>query len=546
MMISHPMRMFCFAALPIFLFYGCMQKRDVLPGGILLTPEHFRHHVDEFNALDDELYINAIPDSASWAFFKHNIPRFDCPDKELELTYYFRWWTFRKHIKNTADGYVITEFLPQVNWSGKHNTISCAAGHHFYEGRWLHDTQYLDNYALFWFRRGGSPRSYSFWAADAIYNYYLVTGDRKLVIELLPDLVENYKQWEAGKTLGGKYRIGMNPDGLFSTIDDRDGMELSIGGHGKRPSINSYMFGDAMAISKIALLAGEPEISSIYREKANSLKSLVQERLWDPSESFFKILSADSSVLSDVRELIGYTPWYFNLPDQEAGCEVAWAQVTESSGFKAPFGPTTAEQRDPRFEVSYSGHECKWNGPSWPYATSVTLTAMANVLNHYPQEVISKSDYFDLLQTYSQSHRRVNDQGVELPWIDENINPFTGEWLARAQLETYDPETGWSDQKGGKERGKDYNHSTFCDLVITGLIGLRPRADGHIEVNPLIPEDQWDWFCLDNVLYHGKIITVIWDKTGKKYRHGKGLRVYEDGVLVAKSKKIIHLIIPTD
>ena len=51
---------------------------------------------------------------------------------------------------------------------------------------------------------------------------------------------------------------------------------------------------------------------------------------------FFKILSADSSVLSDVRELIGYTPWYFNLPDKEIGYEVAWAQVTDSSGFKAP------------------------------------------------------------------------------------------------------------------------------------------------------------------------------------------------------------------
>ena len=165
---------------------------------------------------------------------------------------------------------------------------------------------------------------------------------------------------------------------------------------------------------------------------------------------------------------------------------------------------------------------------------------MANVLNNYPQEVISKSDYFDLLETYSKSHRRINDKGVTVPWIDEDINPFTGEWLARAQLETYDPETGWSDQKGGKERGKDYNHSTFCDLVISGLVGLRPRGDGLIEVNPLIPEDQWDWFCLDNILYRGNILTIVWDKTGKKYHTGKGFRVYEDGVLILKSKNYVR------
>ena len=31
-----------------------------------------------------------------------------------------------------------------------------------YEGRWLHDPKYLDDYTTFWFRRGGDPRRYSF------------------------------------------------------------------------------------------------------------------------------------------------------------------------------------------------------------------------------------------------------------------------------------------------------------------------------------------------------------------------------------------------
>jgi len=38
---------------------------------------------------------------------------------------------------------------------------------------------------------------------------------------------------------------------------------------------------------------------------------------------------------------------------------------------------------------------------------------------------------------------------------------------------------------------KDYNHSTFCDLLISGLAGLRARSDGTIEVNPLARES-WD------------------------------------------------------
>ncbi|MFT4549404.1 MAG: hypothetical protein ACI9UA_004830 [Pseudoalteromonas tetraodonis] len=77
----------------------------------------------------------------------------------------------------------------------------------------------------------------------------------------------------------------------------------------------------------------------------------------------------------------------------------------DPEGFFAPFGPTVAEQRHPKFAVSYTGHECQWNGSSWPFATTVTLTAMANVLNDYPQQVVSSKDYFETLKIYTKSHR---------------------------------------------------------------------------------------------------------------------------------------------
>ena len=39
-------------------------------------------------------------------------------------------------------------------------------------------------------------------------------------------------------------------------------------------------------------------------------------------------------------------------------------------------------------------------------------------------------------------------------------------------------------QHGIPQRGKDYNHSTYCDGVVTGLCGLVPRADEAVEVDP--------------------------------------------------------------
>ena len=105
-------------------------------GPLVLDHETLKGYLEQFNADDEELYSN-IKNKDAFNFLALNIPLFECPDEDFQRTWYFRWWTYRKHVKSTEDGYVITEFLPKVPWSGKHNTINCPAAHHVYEGRWL-------------------------------------------------------------------------------------------------------------------------------------------------------------------------------------------------------------------------------------------------------------------------------------------------------------------------------------------------------------------------------------------------------------------------
>ena len=498
----------------------------------LLKAEDFKHHIEQFNTNDRELYKGAIDNAAAWEFLRERMPLFECPDADITLSYYFRWWTYRKHIKKTPAGFIVDEFLPDVSWAGKYNSINCAAGHHIYEGRWLRDTAILDDYDAFWFGKGGNPRSYSFWAADAIWQRYCVTGDNSEALRLLPALIANFGEWEKSRH---------DANGLYWQIDDRDGMEASIGGSAYRATINSYQFGDARAIANIAELAGKTNVATEFRQKAASIKTLVQEKLWDTDAQFFKVLPrGENTQLVDVRELHGFTPWYFNLPDPQF--HVAWKQLTDSRGFAAPFGFTTAEQRHPQFALSYQGHECQWNGPVWPYATSITLTGLANLLNGPSQDVISARDYFAALRTYAKSQRLKLDDGRIVPWIDENQNPLTGDWISRTRLKSWKNNT-WDAGKGGEERGKDYNHSTFCDLVITGLCGLRPRADNTVEVNPLTPVE-WPYFCIDRIPYHGHELSIFYDAGGTRYNKGKGLHVLVDGHEISSSKTPRRLTAP--
>jgi len=123
-------------------------------------------------------------------------------------------------------------------------------------------------------------------------------------------------------------------------------------------------------------------------------------------------------------------------------------------------------------------------------------------------------------------------------WIDEDQHPYTGDWMARTILKN----ASWPEKKGGRERGKDYNHSTFIDLLITGLLGFRPRADGKIiDINPLLPLGEFSYFCIDNLRYQQHILTIVWDEHGTKYAYGAGLFVFVDKTLVASQKKLARL-----
>jgi hypothetical protein len=508
-----------------------------------IVKDEFRHYIEKFNLQDTlDLHVDVIPDTRmitnreTWDFLAANIPFFECPDKEIEEVYYYRWWTFRKHIKQTSGGYVITEFMPNVSWSGKYNTISCPAGHHFREGRWLRDPQFIRDYGLFWLRGGGNPYTYSFWISDSFLQYHMVHPNDSLLTGILPDLVANFREWENRRRA---------EDGLFWQYDGQDGMEVAIGGNGKRPTINTYMYADALAISVIAGMKGDSELEGQFSAEAARIRQLTLDRLWDNEARFFKVMpyspgspaGQPSDSLSSARELLGYVPWYLYLPPKNQGYEDAWAQLMDPEAFYAPFGPTTAEQRHPGFRISYEGHECQWNGPSWPFATAQTLTALANVLNDYPQETIGKEDFYELLKIYTKSHRfrQIPPLGDTLVsdylWIDENLNPYTGDWLARTRMEVQHYNHGF------RERGIYYNHSTYNDIIITGLAGLRPAMDNLLIVNPIIP-DTWDWFCLDGILYKGHDITVVWDRTGKKYDKGKGLSIFVDGKLSARQTEM--------
>ena len=485
---------------------------DADSAATVLRYDDFAHYADYFNNMEDENIVTDIPNSGASAWMARNIPLFNCPDKDFEEMFYYRWWTLRKHIKRTPVGYGMTEFLVQRSYADRYNLIACAIGHHVMETRWLRDTTYLHQILNTWYHGNeGKPMQkmvkFSSWNPAAVYEAYKVHGDKDFLLALKPSLEEEYARWQSTNRLD---------NGLYWQGDVQDGMEESISGGRKkkyaRPTINSYMFGNAQALAAINALAGDQHKADSYSKEAQQQKSLIENKLWNSNHQFFETMRGDT--LAAVREAIGFIPWYFNMP--EAGkYDEAWKQVEDEKGFSAPYGLTTAERRHPQFRSHGTG-TCEWDGAIWPFASSQTLTAMINYINNYPQPVVGKETFFKQMKRYveSQHHRG-------RPYIGEYLDETNGAWLM-----------------GDRERSRYYNHSTFNDLVITGIAGIRPQADGSVEINPLVPAGQWPYFCLDNVSYHGHTLTVIYDHDGQHYHQGKGLTLLVDGKKVAQRKDL--------
>ena len=483
-------------------------------------------------------------DNKDWDWYIDNIPFIETPDSRLDEVYYYRWEMVTKHLRYASPrvGYVATEFNDWPKYAGKYGAIVAPSGHQLYEMQWLRDRRFPEDYISLYFNEHSSkPYSFSSWLAENVWSLNKVHRNEEYAKGLLPELVKYYEHYE---------EMQFNPTlGLFWSHPIWDGMEYTVstkrtadafhGGVGYRPTLNSYMYANALAVQRIATMAGESNLASQYGRKATALKTNIQNRLWDEDRNFFLHmyrLNEHNGILAETliddtgpytsdkkgREQMGFIPWAFNLPDDQtgAGYEAAWQYFDDPAYFQSAYGPRSAELSDHKYEIT--SRCCDWSGHSWPYATTQSLKALANVVRDYDQSEIDKSDYITAFNTYVDVHMKgkANGTGIK-PYIAEANHPDTGSW----------------DGHDRTDHSEHYFHSGFVDLVLTGLIGLQPQPDDTLILEPLVPAT-WDYFALDNLLYHGHEVAIIWDRDGTKYGRGPGFNVLVDEVGVHQSDTV--------
>ncbi|KAI0008073.1 Six-hairpin glycosidase-like protein [Xylariaceae sp. FL0662B] len=513
--------------LKIVVFISIIGALLVLTRNVLLQPPSRLRHQEIVGTafLDHDDPISAF---AGKTFLKDNIPFIDIPDSLVQDVYYYRWTSIQRNIRyiKPGIGYMFTEFVQPVGYAKVFGSIDAAAGHQIDEARWLRDTSFADDYIQLYTRGPADSLQYTQWILDAMSRRAMVTGDHRFLSTQLDDMVRVWHQWDGVfDTDAGLYYYKPVWDAqelsLPGFVADPNGTNPTLRMDGPdtfRPSHNAYMVANARAIATAASLARDGFREVEFTMLADDLESAMYQRMWAPEQQFFMdIIRPGNPNLTRLtgREQVGLFPYRFGIGLNKTYAQPAVDSMFDPEGFWAPFGPTTLEIRDPWFmaEKPIEEYCCYWNGMSWPYSTGHTLKSLAAIYRAGTTNVTAEQ-YFEYLRKYARTQQKDGH-----PYVAESHYPFRDTWSADA----------WN-------HSEHYDHSTNNDDVITGLFGILPQKDDILSISPIAPKN-WTYFALENLPYHGHLVTVLYDEQGSRYNIGAGLTVFIDGKKVHNSAK---------
>ncbi|KAI0015759.1 Six-hairpin glycosidase [Xylariomycetidae sp. FL0641] len=471
---------------------------------------------------------------AGKAFLKKNIPFIDIPDKLVQDVYYYRWTALQRNLRyvTAGTGYICTEFVQPVGYAKAFGTINAAAGHHIDESRWLRSTAFADDYIQIYTRGPADALQYTHWILDAMSRRAMVTGDRLFLSSQVGDMIRLWHEWDhVFDIVAGLYYYQplwdaqeLSLPGFVADPNNTDWALRKDGPDTYRPSHNAYMVANTRAIARAANLAHDGFNEQRFSEFADALEAAMYERLWAPEQKFFMdVIRPGNPNLTRLsgREQVGLFPYRFGIGVDKNYAQPAVDAMFDEEGFLATYGPTTLEIRDPWFmAVRPDDYCCYWNGMSWPYSTGHTLKSLATIYRSGATNVTAEQ-YYQYLRMYARTQQKDGK-----PYVAESHYPFLQGWSA----DSYN-------------HSEHYAHSTYNDDVITGLFGIIPQQEDTLHISPIVPPG-WTYLALENLPYHGHLVTLLYDKHGFRYNAGKGLSVFINGQRVYHDRKLSPARIP--
>ncbi|WP_430784182.1 Ig-like domain-containing protein [Actinoplanes sp. G11-F43] len=465
-----------------------------------------------------------------WA---QNVPYLDTPEDNIDKTLFYRWWLMRYNFLDAdlpGNDYQFPTSMEGV--LGYNNAIVLTTGMFVDDLKYFRDPIY--SYGP-WIAAGETSKSYKFvdnpgdpanWSnsytqyiSEAAWRSYQLHGGPTGVARNLAE----YAEYDV-KGLLDAYDFDGN--GLIEyswgamTGNDADAVSFDWRKNQNMDRTeNAYLYSNAKAAAAAYRTAGDPTKAAEMEAFAERVKAAVLEYLWEPARdtpdqmglrgNLLKHRHVASGDLVPWKEINNYYPFSVGLMPNTAEHREALRLFADDAQYPIfPF--TTANQADKAAAAAQG--DAGSNNFSIINST-VTFRMLASVLRNYPTDYIDAEWYKKLLYWNAWAHYQNNG---------DNRYPDQNEF--------------WADGSAANQSigYRSWIHHTILGAtnftVIEDAMGLRPRDDAKIELDPINVD--WDHFTANNIKYRDKDLTVVWDAPGGERHYGdvpEGYSVYLDG-----------------
>lgn len=497
--------------------------------------------------LPDDLFVRHRREYNRWFF--DNVPYFDASDLAFKKLWYYRWWVVRFNMAQ-ADTPDLKGYRFYEGKLGFDNVISFAVPAQLKDLTYLRDPIFGLQQAENSYRNlsgagavvdpPGSPywgETYSHWIAAALAEFHRVHPiPPERLRALLPALAADVHAWMTtydpdGDGLPQRARprvTGYDLDILSFWYFSGTKLDLTADLTDlERVDFASFVYANARATAELARIAGEASLATEMDGIADRIRTATLAHLWDDQTGFFYPQRASDDARIPIRELHGFFPFMTLLAPDEPRYQVALRKFIDPNEFWARYPPVITSQY----------HYRKW---TWemdgltrniaPHPISMGARTLIQVLKHYHQNVIKPEHFMELM-------RRYND--LMFP----GVNPFDPLWRPNAH-EYY---SQWEPhQRSPRPKPSDISHdfhSMYPSLIVEGVVGLTPRNDAKIELQPAALS--WQYFALDRLRYHGTDLTIVWDQPDGRRRYAdypEGFSLYIDGKPAFTRPQLGHIV----
>lgn len=485
-----------------------------------------------------------------------NVPYIQTPEENIDKTVIYRWWLSRfNYLDANIPGNVLQYPTSIEGVLGYNNAIDLTIGMFIDDLKWMRDPtwsygpwisagetagsqgQYRDNPA----DPGNWGASHTQWISEAAWDSYMIHGGPANIAEKFADYASanakgqfkiNGRDTDNDLVIDTNWNAWTGNDADAVSFDEHKGYALDR-------AESATEWAGAKAAAEAYRLSGNTDKATEMDEFAAKMKASYIKNLWDSKDKLVRhkwVNGPGAGKLAKYKEINNYTPYSVGMMPAEGDADYAddyeAALRLLADADQHPIFPfATANQADDKL-VREDG-----NKPT----------------NNF--SIINSDLYF---RAYQAAIRKYHANDKDKQYVTPEMYKKLLYWNAFAHYQGGDnrlPDQNefWNNadtKNGGSIQYRSWIHHTQLGstnwTLIEDVAGMTSRTDDKIELNP-IAMPGWNYFTVNNLNYHGKNVTIVWDKDGSHYGGPAGYSVYigdqgKDSELAFTVDKLSHVV----